>query len=134
MEPITSPFSALLQEPSPDIFHAEARAWGTSIDFWKTELSFFRYLLHHHRLPEHEEKRRDKLLEQVKEMSGQQLENLAQAVAAHEVYIGGLMQEDEGIGNPKYIREHHKLAEMMGHFDNDLRKLKREIFDFERKF
>ena len=101
-----------------------------TIAFWKYEINFFTDLLH-----KKANKASDfgQLLKTLDKIHLELIEYLEKDIIAHEKYLAGLENLNEGLSDIAYRDEHKRLGESMTLFIEDIKEFKMMVFGYAKK-
>ena len=127
---ISNPKTKLLLGAGLDVLHQESTDWLEDIAFWKDEAKFFDKLLNQ-KYPKEENKYVYlNMLEMLRKIHGNFINQLEDNVREHESMLAKLEQNKAGQSDWDYRKKHREIKSQIETMRNEFRAFKRIIFEY----
>jgi hypothetical protein len=134
MKLLTAPKAKYLLEGGLEVLHSQSIEWLSEVAFWRDEAAFFHELVAEKTKKPMSLKAKDsfqKIESELVKLKTGELDELEDAVEAHEVYLDKLMQniyKDE----ESYREKHRALTYKFHITESQIKKLKKEVFKLSK--
>jgi len=134
MKLLSAPKAKYLLEGGLDVLHSQSIEWLSEVAFWRDEASFFHELVAEKTRKPMSSKAKDsfqKIESELVKLKTSELDELEDAVEAHEVYLDKLMQDEYKDQEP-YREKHRALTFKFHIIESQIQKMKKEVFKLSK--
>jgi len=127
---ISNPKTQFLLGAGLDVLHHESTEWLENIAFWKDEAKFFDKLLNQKYPTEENKYVYLNMLEMLRKIHGDFINQLEKDVRDHEGMLAKLVQNKSGQSDWDYREKHRHISSQIKTMKNEFRAFKRIIFEY----